>query len=74
MSAFRTAARALAGADLVDMVERDLHVFRNRGLDRLGDDRDRLRERYAVLGHPTAAEVVRWLDGADTTDRRAEDA
>jgi hypothetical protein len=74
MSAFRTAARALAGADLADMLERDLHAFQDRGLDQLGDDRERLRHRYAAVDHPMAAEVVRWLDGADTTDRWVEDA
>ncbi len=74
MSAFRVATRALAGADLADMLERDLHALQDRGLDQLGDDRDRLRQRYAAVDHPMAAEVVRWLDGADTTDRWVEDA
>ncbi len=74
MSAFRVAARALAGADLADMLERDLHALQDRGLDQLGEDRDRLRRRYAAVDHPMAAEVVRWLDGADTTDRWVEDA
>lgn len=73
-SAFREAARTLAGADLADMLERDLHALQDRGLDRLGADRDRLRQRYAAVDHPMAAEVVRWLDGADTTDRWVEDA
>jgi hypothetical protein len=74
MSAFRTAARALAGADLAAMLERDLHALQDRGLDRLDDDRSRLRERYAAVAHPMAAEIVRWLDGADTTDHWVEDA
>jgi hypothetical protein len=74
MSAFRTAANALADAELAGMLERDLHALQDRGLDQLGDDRDRLRERYAALDHPVAAEVVCWLDGADTTDRWVEDA
>jgi hypothetical protein len=74
MSAFRVAVRAVAGADLADMLERDLHAFQDRGLAQLGDGRDLLRERYAALDHPVAAEVVRWLDGADTTDRWVEDA
>ena len=74
MSAFRTAARALAGADLAAMLERDLHALQDRGLDQLGDDRDLLRQRYATVDHPIAAEVVRWLDGADTTDHWVEDA
>lgn len=74
MSTFRVAARALAGAELADMLERDLHALQDRGLDQLGADRDRLRQRYAAADHPMAAEVVRWLDGADTTDRWVEDA
>jgi hypothetical protein len=74
MSAFRTAAIALAGADLAGMLEHDLHALQDRGLDLLGGDRDRLRQRYAAVDHPMAAEVVRWLDGADTTDRWVEDA
>lgn len=73
MSAFREATRALAGANLADMLGRDLHAFQDRGLDQLGDDRDRLRQRYAAVDHPMAAEVVRWLDGADTTDRWVEE-
>ena len=74
MSAFRTAASELAGADLADMLERDLHALHDRGLDQLGDDREHLRQRYAAVDHPIAAEVVRWLDGADTTDHWVEDA
>jgi hypothetical protein len=72
MSAFRAAARSLAGADLADMLERDLHALQDRGLDQLGDDRDRLRQRYAAVDHPLAAEIVRWLAGDDTTDRWVE--
>ena len=68
MQAFRDAARALAGDALAGMLEADLHALQDRGLDQLGDDRERLRRRYAALAHPVAAEVVRWLDGADTAD------
>jgi hypothetical protein len=74
MSAFRTAASALAGADLAGMLERDLHALQDRGLDLLGDDRDRLRQRYAAVNHRMAAEVVRWLDGGYTVDGWVEDA
>lgn len=74
VSAFRTAARALAGGELAEMLERDLHALQDRGLDQLGADRDLLRQRYVTVDHPVAAEVVRWLDGADTTDRWVEDA
>jgi hyaluronoglucosaminidase len=68
MRAFREAARAWAGDALASMLETDLHALQDRGIDHLDDDRERLRQRYAALAHPMAAEVVRWLDGADTVD------
>ena len=68
MDAFRHAARALAGEPLATMLEADLHALQDCGIDALGDDRARLRARYAAVRHPMAAEVVRWLDGADTVD------
>jgi hyaluronoglucosaminidase len=68
MRAFREAAHALAGAELAPMLEEDLHALQDLGLDRLGDERQRLRQRYLAVNHPMAAEVVRWLDGADTVD------
>jgi hypothetical protein len=74
MNAFRTAARAAAGTELAEMLEVDLHALQDRGIDQLGDDRERLRRRYAAVDHPMAAEVVRWLDGADTVDGWVEDA
>ena len=74
MHALRTAARVLAGGELAAMLELDLQDLQDRGLDRLGDDRARLRQRYAAVEHPMAVEVVRWLDGTDTVDRWVEDA
>jgi len=76
MHAFREAARSLAGAELAAMLEQDLHALQDRGFDHLGDDRERerLRGRYAAADHPMAAEVVRWLDGADTVDGWVEQA
>ncbi|MCW5634449.1 MAG: beta-N-acetylglucosaminidase domain-containing protein [Rubrivivax sp.] len=74
MSAFRAAARALAGAQLAALLEQDLHALQDRGFDQLGEDRERLRERYAAVDHPMAVEVVRWLDGADTVDGWLEQA
>ena len=55
------------------MLEEDLHTLQDLGIDRLGDDRARLRQRYSAVDHPMAAEVVRWLDGTDTVDRWVED-
>lgn len=69
MRAFREASRALAGPELAAMLEDDLLALQDEGLERLGADRERLRSRYAAVDHPMAAEVVRWLDGACTTDR-----
>lgn len=74
MRAFREAARALAGDALASMLEDDLHALQDRGIDQLGDDRERLRQRYAALDHPMAAEVARWLEGADTVDGWVEQA
>ena len=56
------------------MLEDDLLALQDRGIDQLGDDRERLRRRYAAVEHSIAVEVVRWLDGADTVDRWVEDA
>ena len=74
MHAFREAARTLAGADLAAMLEADLHALQDRGIDQLGDERLRLRQRYLSVNHPMAAEVVRWLDRADTVDGWVEEA
>ncbi|MBI5270413.1 MAG: beta-N-acetylglucosaminidase domain-containing protein [Rubrivivax sp.] len=78
LSAFRAAARRLAGEPLATMLDEDLHALQDRGFDALGDspddERARLRARYAAVQHPMAAEVVRWLDGADTVDGWVEDA
>jgi hypothetical protein len=74
MHAFRGSARSLAGAELAAMLEQDLHALQDRGFDQLGDDRERLRQRYAAVDHPIAADVVLWLDGADTVDGWVEQA
>ncbi len=74
MRAFREAARAVAGDELAPMLEEDLHALQDVGLDRLGDERQRLRQRYLAVNHPVALEVVRWLDGADTVDSWVEEA
>jgi hyaluronoglucosaminidase len=68
MQAFREAAHTLAGAELAPMLEEDLRTLQDLGLDRLGNEHQRLRQRYLAVNHPMAAEVVRWLDGADTVD------
>ncbi len=67
-SAFDRAAKQVLGPDLAAIVRRDLLSLQDRGLDRLGDRRDRLRQRYAVHDHEAAAEIVAWLDGHWTVD------
>lgn len=74
MAAFRDASRTMAGPDLAAMLEVDLLFLQDLGLDHLREDRERLRARYAVVDHPMAVEVVRWLDGAYTVDHWEPDA
>ena len=64
LRAFRSAAERLLGAELAALVEADLPLLQDQGLDGLGAVRDALRSRYAAVGHPAAAEIVQWLDGA----------
>ncbi|HEV2865214.1 MAG TPA: beta-N-acetylglucosaminidase domain-containing protein [Allosphingosinicella sp.] len=62
-AAFHRAAKAVLGEALAERVRRDLLLLQDRGLDRLGDRRTLLRERYAAFDHPAALEIVAWLDG-----------
>ena len=62
-AAFDRAAKAVLGQELAERVRLDLLTLQDRGLDRLGDRRSALRERYAAFDHPGAAEIVAWLDG-----------
>jgi hyaluronoglucosaminidase len=61
--AFERAARAVLGDTLAARVRRDLLQLDDRGLDRLGEQRAKLRARYADYDHPAAREIVAWLDG-----------
>ena len=63
-AAFDRAAAEVLGEELATRVRRDLLALHDRGLDRLGDRRAALRERYAAFDHPAAAEILAWLDGA----------
>lgn len=62
-AAFARAARAVLGDALAERVQRDILTLQDRGLDRLGERKAGLRERYAAFDHPGAREIVRWLDG-----------
>lgn len=62
-AAFQRAARSVLGDALAERVQRDLLALQDRGLDRLGERRTVLRDRYAAYDHPAAREIVAWLDG-----------
>lgn len=62
--AFRAAARACCGRSLAALLEEDLALLDDAGLDGIGPaDRRRLRQRYCGIDHPAAREVLAWLDG-----------
>ena len=62
-AAFDRAARAVLGEAFAERVRRDLLALQDRGLDRLGERRKALAERYAAFAHPAAREILAWLDG-----------
>ena len=62
-AAFERAARNVLGDSLAERVQRDLLTLQDRGLDRLGERRTTLRDRYAAYDHPAAREILAWLDG-----------
>jgi hyaluronoglucosaminidase len=62
-AAFMRAARTVLGDALAARVRRDLLQLDDRGLDRLGDLRAKLRARYESYDHAAAREIVAWLDG-----------
>ena len=72
-AAFDRAARIVLGDALAERVGRDLLALQDRGLDRLGDRRAVLRERYAAFDHAAAREIVAWLDGQwEVTDEEVQ--
>jgi hypothetical protein len=62
-AAFERAARLVLGDALAERIQRDILTLQDRGLDRLGERKAALRERYAAFDHPGAREIVAWLDG-----------
>jgi len=63
-AAFERAAQAVLGAELADVVARNLLILEDAGLEGMDDERRaRLRERFAAFDHPAAGEIVAWLDG-----------
>lgn len=68
--AFFRAAWEVLGPQLGGMVQRDLLLLQERGLDRIAVYRANLRERYAAIDHPAAREIVSWVDGRwNVTDK-----
>jgi hypothetical protein len=63
-AAFRDAAAKVAGEPLATMLDEDILALQDVGLFRLGSRRASLRQRYTVVDHPAAREVVAWLDDA----------
>jgi hypothetical protein len=63
-AAFESAALRVLGPELAVLVARRLAMFQDLGLDRLGDEADRMRTRLAAFEHPAAREILAWLDGA----------
>jgi hyaluronoglucosaminidase len=61
--AFISAATQIVGTELATLLQKDILNLQNVGLDRLEDRKAILRERYAAINHPAAAEIVDWLDG-----------
>jgi hypothetical protein len=63
-AAFERAALRVLGPELAVLVARRLAMFQDLGLDRLGDDAERMRTRLAAFEHPAAREILAWLNGA----------
>jgi hypothetical protein len=71
--AFAHAAAEVLGPELGARVQRHLILLQDTGLDRLGEAKARLRERYAASGHPGAREIVAFLDGVWRVTRMEEE-
>ncbi len=61
--AFSRAATEVAGGDLAPVLQDDLDLLQDIGLDGLEERATALRQRYAPFDHPAAQEIVAWLDG-----------
>lgn len=62
-AALSDAAGEVLGDALARAVIGDLIALQDLGLDRLAEQADVLRARYAAFDHPGAREIVAWLDG-----------
>lgn len=64
MAAMREAAVEVLGPALADEVIYNRYGFQDGGKDRLGDNWNAVREKYAAFDSPGAREIIAWLDGA----------
>lgn len=64
-TAFAHVARAQLGPELALCLQQDIAALQDVGHERLGARAQRLRTRYEAFDHPSAREIVRWLDGSD---------
>jgi hypothetical protein len=62
--AFTNAAAVVVGPELARLIQQDISLFQDSGLDRLGTAAEHLRSRYRDIDHCAAREIVAWLDGA----------
>lgn len=61
---FGKAAREVAGERLARMLEEDLPLLQDNGLNGMSDEeKAALRNRYAAFDHACAREILLWLDG-----------
>jgi hypothetical protein len=61
--AFEVAAREVVGKRFADLLQKDILLLQDTGLDRLDTAPERLRKRYGEFDHPAAREILAWLDG-----------
>jgi hyaluronoglucosaminidase len=62
-AAFYEAACTVVGPQLADMLRADMLRFQDSGLERIGEDAEKLSAKYAAIDHPAAREIVDWLGG-----------
>jgi hypothetical protein len=61
---FGDAARDIAGERLARMLEEDLPLLQDKGLNGMTDEeKAALRNRYAAFDHACPREIIQWLDG-----------
>jgi hypothetical protein len=63
--AWTRAAAVVASPELAELMQKDISLFQDTGLDQLDiAASERLRARYRDINHPAAREIIAWLDGA----------